>query len=86
MRMLEEQRLEPDRAVVQRNGIGGCEDRDSGGGQDSGRWQTRAIDGVSATGQEGVWGMVQDGALEELMMEADREKGQRRAAEAEERC
>ena len=42
------------------------------------------IDGVSATGQEGVWGMVQDGALEELMMEADREKGQRRAAEAEE--
>ena len=40
VRMLEEQRLEPDRAVVQRNGIGGCEDRDSGGGQDSGRWQT----------------------------------------------
>ena len=41
------------------------------------------IDGVSATGQEGVWGMVQDGALAESIMEADRGKGERRAAEAE---
>jgi hypothetical protein len=41
------------------------------------------IDGVSATGQEGVRGMVQDGALAESMMEADRGKGQRRAAKAE---